>query len=149
MGKENERGVVPLEDRKTEKGHRGFGKSSERAAREARGKFQRGILGETIAIWGISGYIFSFFITHLINFILSIRRLSIVSKVRINLYFPCLSVAAAIIAVSGGYCFDGWVRRVCAFTGLFLSICYFLGIWGTEDILWIKNMLHQKKEVPS
>ena len=57
MGKENERGVVPLEDRKTQKEHRGFGKSSERAAREARGKFQRGILGETIDIWGISGYI--------------------------------------------------------------------------------------------
>ena len=95
---------------------------------------------------GLTGYFISFVITHLINFLLSLRRLVIVSGIRVNFYIPALTTAAALISLLGAGCFTGWVRQVFAFWGLFLSISYFFGVLGPGDIRWVKGLLFPKTE---
>ena len=90
---------------------------------------------------GLTGYFISFFITHLINFLLSLRRLVLVSGIRVNFYIPALTSAAALTALWGAASFTGWIRQVTAFFGLFLSISYFLGVLGPGDLQWLKGLL--------
>ena len=106
-----------------------------------------GLLFVLLPVYGISGYMASFFITHMINFILSLRRLMIVSKVKLNFCFPALSIAAALLAVWGAGFFTGWFRQLCAFFGLFISLCYFFGVLGPADIRWMRGLLIPSKKV--
>lgn len=96
--------------------------------------------------FGLAGYFASFLVTHLLNFLLSLRRLTIVSGIQMNFYIPFLSAAAALISVLGASAFTGWPRQVFAFWGLFLSISYLFGVLGPGDIRWIKGLLfpHRK-----
>lgn len=93
---------------------------------------------------GLSGYFASFFITHLLNFMLSLRRLVLVSGIQVNFYIPFLTAAAALLAVMGALAFTGWVRQLFAFWGLFLSISYFFGVLGPGDIQWVRGLLFPK-----
>lgn len=95
--------------------------------------------------FGLTGYFASFLVTHLINFLLSLRRLVIVSEIKVNFYIPALTTAAALIAAMGAMAFTGWVRQVSAFWGLFLSISYFFGVLGPGDIQWVKGLLFPTK----
>ena len=90
---------------------------------------------------GLTGYFISFLITHLLNFLLSLRRLVIVSGIRVNFYIPALSTAAALISLWGASCFSGWLRQITAYFGLFFSISYFLGVLGPNDLQWLKGLL--------
>jgi len=91
--------------------------------------------------YGLTGYFISFLITHLLNFLLSLRRLLIVSGIRVNFYIPALTTAAALIALWGAGAFTGWIRQVFAFFGLFFSISYFFGVLGPGDLQWLKGLL--------
>ena len=96
--------------------------------------------------FGLRGYFVSFFVTHLLNFLLSLRRLVIVSGIRVNFYIPLLTAGAALISTLGASVFTGWVRQVFAFWGLFLSISYFFGVLGPGDIRWVKGLLFPNKK---
>lgn len=91
--------------------------------------------------YGIAGYFTSFLITHLLNFILSIRRLIRISAPEIPAYFLFLSLAAWLLALFGGCRFSGPLRQVCAFCGLFFCISYFFRVWCPEDLRWLQNLL--------
>lgn len=91
--------------------------------------------------YGIFGYFFSFLVTHLLNFILSIRRLMLTSHVRPGPTAPLLMLAAAIISVFGASHFTQPIRQIPAFLGLFLSSGYLLGVIRGSDIRWIQNLL--------
>lgn len=94
---------------------------------------------------GLTGYFISFLLTHLINFLLSLRRLVLVSKIKVNFYIPALTASASLIALWGACSFTGWVRQVAAYLGLFFSISYFFGVLSPADIHWIKNLLFPEK----
>lgn len=100
-----------------------------------------------LPVYGINGYMFSFFLTHFLNFLLSLRRLKIVSGVKLNYYFPALAIAAAVLAVMGASVFTGWVRQVAAFAGLFFSLCYFFGVLGPSDLRWLQGLLRPEKKL--
>lgn len=99
--------------------------------------------------FGLKGYFASFLITHLLNFLLSVRRLVIVSGIKVNLLSPVLSAAAAIVSVLGALSFTGWLRQSIAFFGLFLSVCYLLGVVHPGDIQWLRRLFFPSKNAAS
>ena len=94
--------------------------------------------------YGMDGYFFSFLLTHLVNFILSFRRLLKITIGSIPLYVPI----AALFSMFFGL----WATNHISYT-LFRSIGYFL-ILGSllvltrvirgEDIRWLRGLLYKK-----
>ena len=99
--------------------------------------------------FGLKGYFFSFTVTHLINFLLSLRRLFLVSGIRIDPLTPARSIAGALVALLGARSFSGWLRQSAAYLGLFLSICYLLGTIRPEDLQWLRGLFFPKKKSAS
>ena len=91
------------------------------------------------------GYFVSFLITHLINFLLSLRRLLKISNVSIPFYIPALSLSAAMAAVLGASRISGIAGQCLAYCGLLGSLMYLCRIIGREDICWLRGLLAVKK----
>ena len=95
--------------------------------------------------YGMNGYFFSFVITHVLNFILSLRRLLNISQVKIPYYIPLLSASAAITAVWTTAHLQISLLRLPAYLCLLTSLLSLLRIIGKEDIHWITGLIKQKK----
>jgi len=95
--------------------------------------------------YGMKGYFVSFLITHLINFLLSLRRLLKISNVTIPFYIPALSLSAAMAAVLGASRISGIAGQCLAYCGLLGSLLYLCRIIGREDICWLRGLLSAKK----
>ncbi len=91
--------------------------------------------------FGIDGYFLSFTLTHALNFALSLRKVLQIGDVRPGGRFALLAPAAAAFALLGGSSFTGSVRRTAAYLGLFLGLCFYVGILGRGDIRWIHNLI--------
>ena len=96
--------------------------------------------------YGMAGYFASFLITHLINFILSIRRLIKISKVKLPFHIPALTLSATALstllaerAVSNAF-------KVVCFLLLFVCSLVLMGVLSIKDIRWIKNLI--AKDLP-
>lgn len=98
---------------------------------------------------GITGYFISFLISHVLNFVLSIRRLLRIGKITVNLYYPCFAIIACLIAAFGANTFTGVIRRILSFSGLFFCLCYFFGVITAVDLHWLCNLLKNKESLPS
>lgn len=94
--------------------------------------------------FGIDGYFVSFLVTHLLNFLLSLRRLRICGGIRLPFWFPALAVSAGLLAVLGAGCFSGDVAAVVAFCCLFFSISYLFGVIRPSDIRWLAGLMGRK-----
>ena len=95
--------------------------------------------------FGITGYLASFVITHVLNFALSLRRLVKISHPGMTLHYPCFALSAWLIALFGATQFTGPVRQVSAFLGLFFCVSYFFGVWSPGDVQWLKKLLKLEK----
>ena len=90
------------------------------------------------------GYFVSFLVTHLINFGLSFRRLLIITKERIPLHVPLLTLAAGMGAT--------WVVsflslpsvQALAFPVVLMCLLYLMRIIRGEDVAWLKGLMHKK-----
>lgn len=94
--------------------------------------------------YGMNGYFFSFLVTHLFNFLLSLRRLMKISGETIPLYIPILSCSAGIIAGFGASHISGNAGKCIAYAGLVFSLLYFMRIIGKEDFRWLKGLITGK-----
>lgn len=94
--------------------------------------------------FGMGGYFFSFFFTHLINFLLSLRNLLRITKVRIPLHIPMLTISALLIAVWGSLQLDRPVLRCCTFLLLLTATLSLMGILSKDDLHWLQGLI--KKE---
>lgn len=94
--------------------------------------------------YGISGYYFSFFVTHLINFILSIRLLLKITGERISLRIPALALLAAAAGVWLSAHLTGTVSTILSFLGITGSLLVLFGVVSKEDLLWLKGLLSKK-----
>lgn len=93
--------------------------------------------------YGMMGYFISFFMTHLLNFILSLRRLLKITGIRIPLSVPLLSIAAtgaALLAVTT----LPEAAQVIAFPVILMCLLYLLRIIRREDILWLKGLIAKR-----
>ena len=94
--------------------------------------------------YGMVGYFFSFLITHLVNFILSIRRLlKIVGNV-IDLKFPVLTLLSTWGSIWAAGIITNNVLSCCAYGLIFFCLLTLLGIVGKDDIAWIKGLVYKK-----
>lgn len=94
--------------------------------------------------YGMMGYFFSFLVTHLLNFALSLRRLlKIVGRV-ISPTIPLLAGLGTIGAIFiAGHISYAPVRSL-GFIAVFFSLLYLLKVVGSEDVLWIKGLIARK-----
>ena len=94
--------------------------------------------------YGMNGYFFSFLVTHLVNFILSLRRLLKITGIRIPFYAPAFSCSAALAGVLGAS-FLSWIPgRIFAFLALTGSLLVLLGVISSRDIRWLRGLISKK-----
>ena len=94
--------------------------------------------------YGMNGYFFSFLVTHLINFVLSLRRLLKITNIKITFYIPGFTCAAALAGVFGASFLQTVPGRIAAFLGLCGSLLVLFGVISRADILWLRNLLRKK-----
>ena len=91
--------------------------------------------------FGMQGYFFSFLVTHLINFILSLRRLFKITGKSIRIRMPVLSflavLAAALVASFGTTA----VIKAVSYTALLCSLLFLLKVLKKEDIFWLNGLI--------
>ena len=91
--------------------------------------------------YGMQGYYFSFFVTHLLNFCLSIRLLFRIVGAVIHIKTPLLCLLAAVAAVSIARLIPPGFVECAAFTLIFSLLLLLLGIVRKNDILWLKGLI--------
>lgn len=90
--------------------------------------------------YGMSGYFLSFFVTHLINFLLSLHRLLKITGIRFPAKIPVLCLAAAGAAIAGAASFESIPARIWVFLLLLGSLLSLGGITGREDLQWLRGL---------
>ena len=99
--------------------------------------------------YGMAGYFFSFLVTHVINFGLSLRLLLKVTGPRLPLHVPLLAFSAAVAAVWCAGQFQSIGGQITAFTATFFSLLFLLKVAKKEDILWLRGLLRGKTSTAS
>ena len=94
--------------------------------------------------YGMAGYFASFLITHLLNFILSLRRLLKISRVSIPFYIPALTVASTLASACGAGMVSAPFWRIFSFFALFSSLLVLFQIISKEDLTWITGLIRKK-----
>ena len=94
--------------------------------------------------YGMMGYFFSFTVTHLLNFALSLQRLLKITKQHLPFYVPAFTVASMMLAICGASTFSKSGMKILVFTSLLGSLLYLLKIVSKEDLLWTKGLISRK-----
>ena len=94
--------------------------------------------------YGMEGYYFSFLITHLINFILSLRRLLKITIHTIPCSIPVLSAAAMLFGLWVSHYGSAPLWRGGSYLLILGSMLFLFGILRKEDILWFKGLIYKK-----
>jgi len=97
-----------------------------------------------LPVYGMEGYFLSFFITHLINFLLSLRRLLKITGESIPFHVPAFTAAASLASAWAGSHLPP-AEGCLAYGLLLISGLYLLRIIGREDLRWLRGLLHTKK----
>ncbi len=92
--------------------------------------------------YGMSGYFLSFLVTHLINFLLSLRRLIKISGRKIPPRIPLLACLCTIAAVGMTEFATNTVLRCIAFPTALVCLLTLCGVLGKSDIRWLRGLLH-------
>lgn len=95
--------------------------------------------------FGMEGYFFSFFVSHFLNFLLSLRRLLRISRVSIPFHLPALALACTLTAVLGACHVSSPASRICVFLGLLVSLLTLCRVLGQEDLRWVLGLLVGKR----
>ncbi len=94
--------------------------------------------------FGMAGYFLSFFVTHLLNFILSLRRLLKIAGRVIVLDAPliCASCTAGAVLLASGI--QPPFLRGAVFAVVFVCELFLFGVLGKEDLNWLRGLLTKK-----
>lgn len=94
--------------------------------------------------YGMIGYFVSFMLTHLVNFLLSLRRLLSIAGEQIPFYLPVTVCSASIISILGASLLRQPIPKGGAYLALLGSSLYLLGIVRKSDLIWIRNLVYKK-----
>lgn len=94
--------------------------------------------------YGMEGYFFSFLITHLLNFILSLRRLLKIAGNVISAKIPILAVIATAASIFAASLLIFPAGRALSFVLIWSCLLFLLQVLGKEDITWLKGLLTTK-----
>ena len=98
--------------------------------------------------YGMEGYYFSFLITHLLNFILSLRRLLKLTGKLIMPAIPILALSATAVSVMLARTIPNVLWQCGAYFLLLGSLLFLLRVVSMEDIIWIKGLFYKKQTIP-
>ena len=94
--------------------------------------------------YGMEGYYFSFLVTHLINFFLSVRRLLKLTGKLVSPAMPILS----LLATAGAVILAGFLTvpaaKAIAYILTLGSLMFLLGVVRREDVRWISGLVRKK-----
>ena len=94
--------------------------------------------------YGIAGYFASFLVTHLINFVLSIRRLMKITGQTLPLLTPALCMASIVAGIGLAALLPHSVARSAAYLAILCSLLTIFGIVSREDIRWLRSLVYKK-----
>lgn len=94
--------------------------------------------------YGMGGYFFSFLVTHILNYLLSLRRLIRISGISLPVGKAALTLLATGLSVYGASLLSAPVLQGVAFLLLAVALLFLLGILQKEDIRWVKGLTHRK-----
>ena len=94
--------------------------------------------------YGMTGYFISFFISHAVNFLLSLNLLVRTSKIRLSFSAVALTLTAALTAGFGAAFVRSPMFRVISFLGLFGSLLTLFGVVSMEDLRWLRGLVTKK-----
>ena len=93
--------------------------------------------------WGMDGYFVSFLVTHLLNFLLSLRLLLKISGVRIRASAALLALlATAAATMVAGFLQGAAWRAVCYLLALG-CLLFLLRVVGKEDLHWLRGLVRK------
>ena len=95
--------------------------------------------------YGMEGYFFSFLVTHVINFILSIRRLLTITGPILDLKHALLTLVATLVTIWIARFIDNPILCTGGFLLLFFASLVLLQVITKEDVLWIKGLAYKKQ----
>jgi len=88
---------------------------------------------------GMTGYFISFLVTHMINFLLSLRRLLLITKITISHRKTVLCIISALICINISSVAPGSFVKVLSYPLLYCSLLSVLGVVNKQDIQWLKG----------
>ena len=94
--------------------------------------------------YGIIGYFLSFLVTHVINFILSIRRLTKISKIQIPWYIPMFTISAGLASAWTAGFVSHSLLRAATYVVLLFCLLFLSKVLNAEDLKWIKGLVYKK-----
>lgn len=99
-----------------------------------------------LPVYGMKGYFISFLATHLLNFVLSMRRLCIITGFRVPFAAPALAASACLLSVWGAEA----VHFPPIYIPLFFLLLRIFGILKKEDMRWLGHLvrLPEKNAAP-
>ena len=98
--------------------------------------------------YGMLGYLWSFFITHLLNFILSLRRLLIISGCKIQISMPILGILATFVSIILSIQIKQVFLKSLCFLTLICCLYTLFGVVKKEDIHWLQGLVRKKSHDP-
>lgn len=99
--------------------------------------------------YGIKGYFFSFTLTHIFNFMLSLRRLVKISGIQLLYHVPVLTLSCAFISVYAAAHLMDPVSKSISFLLIFGSLLILTNVVGKNDIKWITGLIRIKRHQPT
>ncbi len=90
---------------------------------------------------GMDGYFLSFLGTHLLNFILSLRRLLIISRCRIEFHGPAFTAAATGLGILAAAFVAPPVARLAAYLAVWGCCLVLFGVVSREDADWLRGLV--------
>jgi len=93
--------------------------------------------------YGMTGYFISFFITHVINFALSLQRLIKISGIHLPFNIPVLTCCSAILSVSAAKIVDPISFQIIIFVVVYFCLLVLFQIISKEDVAWVKGLIYK------
>ena len=103
------------------------------------------LLAVLLPRWGMGGYVVSFLVTHLLNFLLSIRLLLQTAEITVSLRRAALTVLAALAGVGAALQFSGPLLRAAVFLAVSWVLFRWTGTLRREDLRWARGLLRRRK----
>lgn len=94
--------------------------------------------------YGMGGYFFSFLVTHLLNFILSLRRLLKIAKIHLSVSAPLFTAMSALLAVYICSHLSAPVLQAAGCLIIMGCLLFLFRVLSREDILWLKGLFSKQ-----
>ena len=91
--------------------------------------------------YGMEGYFVSFLVTHLVNFLLSLRRLLKITGERLPAHVPILALSAMLASLWGAGQLDSVSAQCVVFLLLFFCLLTLMQVFRKEDFLWFTRLI--------